>query len=153
MHDIVLRGGTVVTPWSVISADVAIDRGLISAVAPELIGERTLDAAGKLVFPGVIDAHTHMALPVAGTRSSDDFHTGTVAAACGGVTTIIDFTVGTPETTLPDEIERRLGEAAEAVVDVALHGEVIGWEPGAEEEFAEAVRRGVTSFKFYTAYE
>jgi dihydropyrimidinase len=69
------------------------------------------------------------------------------------VTTIIDFTVGTPETTLPDEIERRLGEVAEAVVDVALHGEVIGWEPGAEEEFAEAVRRGVTSFKFYTAYE
>ena len=94
-----------------------------------------------------------MALPVAGTRSSDDFYTGTVAAACGGVTTIIDFTVGTPETVIPDEIERRLKEVSDAAVDVALHGEVIGWEPGAEAEFAEAVRRGVTSFKFYTAYE
>ena len=153
MHDIVLRGGTVVTPWSVVSADVAISRGLIRAVAPGLTGERTIDAAGKLVFPGVIDAHTHMALSVAGTRSGDDFYAGTVAAACGGVTTIIDFTVGTPETSIPEEIERRLEEVDDAVVDVALHGEVIGWEPGASEEFAEAVRRGVTSFKFYTAYE
>lgn len=153
MHGLVVRGGTVVTPWSVISADVAIDRGLVSAVSPGLTGQRTIDAAGKLVFPGVIDAHTHMALPVGGTLSSDDFHTGTVAAACGGVTTIVDFTVGTLETSIPDEIERRLEKVADAVVDVALHGEVIGWEPGAEEEFAEAVRRGVTSFKFYTAYE
>jgi len=153
MYELVVRGGTVITPWSVISADVAIDRGLVSAVSSGLTGERMIDADGKLVFPGVIDAHTHMALPVAGTQSSDDFHTGTVAAACGGVTTIIDFTVGTQETAIPDEIERRLEEIADAVVDVALHGEVIGWEPGAEEEFAEAVRRGVTSFKFYTAYE
>jgi dihydropyrimidinase len=137
----------------VVSADVAISRGLISAVAPGLTGERTIDAAGKLVFPGVIDAHTHMALPVAGTRSGDDFHSGTVAAACGGVTAIIDFTVGTQETSIPEDIERRLEEVDNAFVDVALHGEVIGWEPGAREEFAEAVRRGVTSFKFYTAYE
>ncbi len=153
MYELVVRGGTVVTPWSVISADVAIDRGSVSAVSSGLTGERMIDVDGKLVFPGVIDAHTHMALPVAGTRSSDDFHTGTVAAACGGVTTIVDFTVGTQKAAIPDEIERRLEEIADAVVDVALHGEVIGWEPGAEEELAEAVRRGVTSFKFYTAYE
>jgi dihydropyrimidinase len=153
MHDIVLRGGTVVTPWSVTSADVAIDGGTISAVSPGLAGARAIDADGKLVFPGVIDAHTHMALPVSGMRSSDDFYSGTVAAACGGVTTIIDFTVGTPGTTIPDDIERRLEEVSDAVVDVALHGEVVGWEPGAEEEFVEAIRRGVTSFKFYTAYE
>jgi dihydropyrimidinase len=137
----------------VTSADIGVDGGVIRAVAPGLSGQRTLDANGKLVFPGVIDAHTHMALPVAGTRSSDDFYTGTVAAACGGVTTIIDFTVGSPETTIPDEIEHRLEELSDAVVDVALHGEVIGWEPGAEDELAEGVRRGITSFKFYTAYE
>ena len=135
------------------SADIGIDGGVIRAIERSLSGRRTLDASGRLVFPGVIDAHTHMALPVAGTRSSDDFHTGTVAAACGGVTTIIDFTVGSPETTIPDEIERRLDELSDAVVDVALHGEVIGWEPGAEEEFVEGVLRGVTSFKFYTTYE
>ena len=153
IHELVVRGGTLVTPWAVTTADVGIDRGTIRAVGPGLAGERTVDAGGKLVLPGAIDAHTHMALPVAGTRSSDDFYTGTTAAACGGVTTIIDFTVGTPESSIPDEIERRLEEIADAVVDVALHGEVIGWEPGGEEEFVEAVRRGVTSFKFYTAYE
>ena len=152
-HELVVRGGTVVTPWSVFSADVGVDRGIIRAISQGLDGHQTIDAGGKLVFPGAIDAHTHMALPVAGTRSSDDFYTGTVAAACGGVTTIVDFTVGTPETSIPDEIERRLDEATDAVVDVALHGEVIGWEPGAEDEFAEGVRRGITSFKFYTAYE
>ncbi len=142
-----------ITPWSVASADIGIDDGIISAIALGLTGDRTIDAAGKIVLPGIIDAHTHMALPVAGTRSSDDFYTGTVAAACGGVTTIIDFTVGTPESSIPDEIEHRLEEVSDAAIDVALHGEVVGWEPGAEEEFAEAVRRGVTSFKFYTAYE
>ena len=135
------------------TADIGIDGGIISAIGRGLTGRRTIDAAGKLVLPGVIDAHTHMALPVSGTRSSDDFHSGTIAAACGGVTTIVDFTVGTPETTIPDEIERRLDELSDAVVDVALHGEVVGWEPGADEEFAEGIRRGVTSYKFYTAYE
>lgn len=153
MHELVVRGGTLVTPWSVTSADIGVDRGRIGAIGSGLTGEQTIDADGKLLFPGVIDAHTHMALPVAGTRSSDDFHSGTLAAACGGVTTIIDFTVGTPETSIPDEIEQRLEEVTDAVVDVAFHGEVIGWEPGAEEEFVEGVRRGVTSYKFYTAYE
>jgi len=141
-----------VTPWSVTSADVGIDRGKISAVSSGLTGERTVDADGRLVLPGVIDAHTHMALPVAGTRSSDDFTSGTTAAACGGVTTIIDFTVGSSATSIPEEIERRLEEIAGSVIDVALHGEVIGWKPGAEDEFIEGIRRGVTSFKFYTTY-
>lgn len=135
------------------SVDIGIDAGVIRAVGAGLVGRDTVDAQGKLILPGVIDAHTHMALPVGGTRSSDDFYTGTVAAACGGVTTILDFTVGAAETSIPDDIERRLEDAADAVVDVAIHGEVIGWEPGDEDEFAEAVRRGVTSFKFYTTYE
>jgi len=130
-----------------------MDNGRISAIGPGLTGQRTIDAGGKLVFPGAIDAHTHMALPVAGTQSSDDFHSGTTAAACGGVTTIIDFTVGTPETSIPEEIERRLDDIEDAVVDVALHAEVIGWDPSDDAQFREAVQRGVTSFKFYTAYE
>jgi len=153
MHELVVRGGTVVTPLAATSADVAINNGRISAVGLGLAGLRTIDAIGKLVFPGAIDAHTHMALPVAGTQSSDNFHSGTVAAACGGVTTIIDFTVGTPDSSIPEEIERRLGDIEDAVIDVALHAEVVGWDPSDDAEFREAVQRGVTSFKFYTAYE
>jgi len=153
VHELVIRGGTVVTPLVTETADVAIDGERIAAIGRDFRGSREIDASGKLVLPGVIDAHTHMALPVAGTQSSDDFESGTIAAACGGVTTIVDFTVGGAETMIPEEIERRRGDAAASVVDVALHAEVVGWRPGREWEFREAIGLGVTSFKFYTAYE
>jgi len=152
-HDLVIRGGTVVTPASVEVADVGADGETIARVGPNLQGRTEIDASGKLVFPGVIDGHTHMALPVAGTRSSDDFASGTTAAACGGVTTIIDFTVGGSETSIPEEIERRRDSASSSVIDYALHAEVIGWRPGREWELREAIGLGITSFKFYTAYE
>ncbi|MDD5646836.1 MAG: amidohydrolase family protein, partial [Candidatus Bipolaricaulis sp.] len=115
-------------------------------------GRREIDATGLLLFPGLIDAHVHMALPVAGTRSSDDFLSGTQAAACGGVTTIVDFTVGAPERSIPHAIEARLAEAASSVVDYALHGEVVGWRSGRQSEFRDAIELGVSSFKFYTTY-
>jgi dihydropyrimidinase len=69
------------------------------------------------------------------------------------VTSIIDFTVGSPQTSIPIDIDRRLEDMAPAVIDVALHAEVIGWHPEDSGQFAAACRRGVTSFKFYTAYE
>ncbi len=153
MFDLVVRGGTVVTSSSTLSADVGIDGETIAAVGPGLSGRCEVDARGLLVFPGLIDAHTHMALPVAGTRSSDDFLSGTRAAACGGVTTLIDFTVGAPDRTIVQALDERLREASDAVVDYAFHGEVVGWRPGRERELREAVARGITSFKFYTAYE
>jgi len=151
-YDLAIRGGTVVTSMTTEVADVGIDDETIAAVGRDLRGSQEIDASGKLVLPGVIDAHTHMALPVGRTRSSDDFRSGSIAAACGGVTTIVDFTVGGPETSIPEEIERRRADAAESVVDYALHAEVIGWRPGREWEFREAIGLGVTSFKFFTAY-
>ena len=153
MLDLVIRGGTVVTSSSAISADVGIVGETIAVVAPGLSGRREIDAEGLLVFPGLVDAHTHMALPVGGARSSDDFLSGTRAAACGGVTTIIDFTVGSPDRTIVQALDERLVEAKDAMVDYTLHGEVVGWRPGRERELHEAAARGVTSFKFYTAYE
>jgi len=151
-YDLVLRGGTLVSPQGTIRADVGVAGEKIVAVGLDLSGKHEIDASGKLVIPGVIDAHTHMALPVAGTQSSDDFFTGTRAAACGGVTTIVDFTVGTQETSIPEEIEARKEEAASSVIDYALHGEVVGWHPGNEAEFRDAVKLGIKTFKFYTAY-
>ena len=153
MHDLVIRNGTVVSPLSAQKLDIGIDGETIAALGHNLSGHRVIDASDMLVFPGVIDAHTHMDLPVAGTRSSDDFFTGTVAAAFGGVTSIIDFTVGSPQTSIPLDIDSRMDDIRPAVVDVGLHAEVVGWQPEESIQFAEARRRGVTSFKFYTAYE
>ena len=150
--DLAVRGGTVVTPGGAVRADVGIAEGKIIAIGTDVRGVREIDAAGRIVLPGAIDAHVHMELPVRGDRSSDDFRTGTIAAAHGGVTTIVDFSVGSSETRLPEEIEARLETAGKSVIDFTLHGEVVGWTPGSEREFAEAVELGVRTFKFYTAY-
>jgi dihydropyrimidinase len=150
--DLVIRKGTLVTPDVVLQADLGIDGERIVAIGRDLSGRDEIDASGKLVLPGVIDAHTHMAAENYGVASSDDFLSGTRAAACGGVTTIIDFTVGRPETSIPEEIKARKQEAKPSVIDYALHAEVIGWRPGQEKELEDAREAGVRSFKFYMAY-
>jgi len=150
--NLVIKNGTLVTPQGTLQADLGVAGERIVAVGLSLSGKREIDASGKLVLPGVIDAHTHMALPVAGTRSSDDFFTGTRAAAYGGVTTIVDFTVGSYEMTIPEDIEKRRQVAKDAVIDYTFHGEVIGWKPGQEGQFRDAVSLGVKTFKFFTAY-
>lgn len=142
-----------VAPHLTEALDVAVDGETIATIGSNLRGKSEIDASGCLIFPGVVDAHTHMALPVSGTRSSDDFETGTAAALFGGVTTIVDFTVGGSGGSIPEEIEQRRKEASSALIDYALHAEVIGWRPGREWEFRQALDLGVTSFKFYTAYE
>ena len=100
-----IKGGIVITEKGEIPADVAIDNQRISAVGSDLVdsSERvTLDARGKYVLPGVIDAHTHFALRSRGTITADDFESGTKAAACGGVTTVIDFADQIPGMSLAD---------------------------------------------------
>src|SRR5215213_5298906 len=90
-----IRNGRVVTAVDDYRADVLIEGEVVSVIGARLDveAERVIDASGKLVIPGGIDPHTHMELPFGGTQSSDDFRTGTIAAAHGGTTTIIDFAV------------------------------------------------------------
>src|SRR6186997_680941 len=89
----VIRNGRIVTAVDDYHADILIENGTISMIARtiEIEADRVIDAKGRLVIPGGIDPHTHMDLPFGGTSSSDDFNTGTVGAAHGGTTTIIDF--------------------------------------------------------------
>ena len=91
----VIRNGRVVTAIDDYRADVLIEGEKVSVIGARLDVEadRVIDASGKLVIPGGIDPHTHMELPFGGTESSDDFRTGTIAAAHGGTTSIIDFAV------------------------------------------------------------
>src|SRR5215217_2932822 len=90
-----IKNGRIVTAVDDYKADLLIEDERVSVIGANLQMEadQTIDAAGKLVIPGGIDPHTHMELPFGGTSSSDDFRTGTIAAAHGGTTTIIDFAV------------------------------------------------------------
>jgi len=152
MYDLVIRGGTVVSPDGVRALDIAVRGERITAIGECLRGTESIDASGKLIFPGVIDPHVHFALSVGNTVSSDDFYTGTAAAAAGGVTTVIDFTTGEEGRTIPEDIKARLEDAQPSIIDYSFHSEVIGWRPERAEEISRAMAMGVNSFKFFTAY-
>ena len=149
-----IRGGTVIDETGERPADLRVgDDGRVTEVAPGLAprpGEDVHDAAGRLVVPGGVDPHTHMALPVGAVRVSDDFATGTRAASIGGTTTIIDYI--TPERG-EDPMHaaarwRRLAEPAS--IDWGLHLSFTAVVP--EAVVAGAVAEGITSFKLYLAY-
>ena len=111
--DIVLRNGTVVTAKDTYRADVGIQGNLLTAIGQDLQGDQVLDVLGKYIFPGAVDPHTHLELDAV---SSDDFYTGTVAAACGGTTTIIDYAEQTRGETLTQAVEAWRAKADPKVV-------------------------------------
>jgi dihydropyrimidinase len=158
MSRILISGGTVVSATGSVPADVVIDGETIAAVVAPGLGsvfrpERTIDATGKYVIPGGIDAHTHMEMPFGGTFASDTFETGTRAAAWGGTTTIVDFVVQAHGQRVQDQValwhEKAGGNCA---VDYAFH-QIIG-DVNAESLKAmdELIDEGITSFKLFMAY-
>src|SRR3989442_5853747 len=115
-------------------------------------GAKRIDATGKYVIPGGIDVHTHMELPFGGTFASDDFHTGTVAAAFGGTTSIVDFAVqgmGEPLETARDAWLRKA--RGKAVIDYGVHMIVRDATDKALEEMDVVGKDGVSSFKLFIA--
>ncbi|NJM90913.1 MAG: amidohydrolase family protein, partial [Myxococcales bacterium] len=152
-----IKDGVIVTATDTFAADVWIDDGKIAAlVAPGTkLGtpDVTLDAKDRYVIPGGIDCHTHMDLPFGGTTSSDDFHTGTVAAAHGGTTTIVDFAIqgkgGSMRAGLDNWFAKAEGKAA---IDYGFHMIMTEANASSLEEMAAMVREGVTSFKMFMAY-
>ena len=91
--DLIIRGGKVVTPSETFEADIAVENGKIVQIGKNLNFEckNIVDATGKYILPGAIDAHTHLEMPFGGTVSADSYGAGTRAAACGGTTTVFDF--------------------------------------------------------------
>src|SRR5215208_2037324 len=95
---LLITGGRIITAADDYTADVYCDNGTITAIGRDLPShryqaDRTIDASGQYVMPGGIDVHTHLDMPFGGTTSTDDFESGTVAAAHGGTTTIVDFAI------------------------------------------------------------
>ena len=88
---LIIRNGTIVTATEIYQADIGVQDGLVAVIFLDLQSENVIDAEAKYVLPGATDPHTHMELEFMGTVSADDFNTRTVAAACGGTTTIVDY--------------------------------------------------------------
>jgi len=150
-----IKSGRVVTAVDDYSADVLIEDEIISIIGRKLDVEtdRVIDAAGKLVIPGGIDPHTHMELPFGGTQSSDDFLTGTRAAAFGGTTTIIDFAVQNKGETLTQGVDNWHAKAdGKCAIDYGFHLITTVFEDGDEAEMYRVMDSGVTSFKLFMAY-
>ncbi len=156
MYDLVIRNGTLVTPTSTFKADLAVKDGKICAVAAGLEGSgaKTVDAAGKLVLPGAIDPHTHLAMPFGGTVSADDYFAGTRAAVCGGTTTVFDFALQDFGENMVDTIKRRDALCApDACCDYAFHIGVKDVSGGLLDSMEQAVAYGVPSFKVFMVYD
>ena len=152
-----IQHGTVVTASETFLADVAIDGETIAEIGKDISPEgfdKVVDASGKLVLPGAIDAHTHLAMPFGGTVSSDGYFAGTRAAACGGTTTVFDFILQDFGETMVDAIKRRDALCApEAAVDYSFHVAVKDVSGGLLDTIADAVDYGVPSFKVFMVYD
>ena len=154
-----IQNGTVVTASDTQVADLWIAGETIEAVASPALraqlgrADRVIEARGKYVIPGGIDAHTHLDMPFGGTTSSDDFDSGTVAAAHGGTTTIVDFAIQQKGGSLKQALDTWHGKAeGKASTDYAFHMIATDLPPGQLAQMADIVGEGVTSFKLFMAY-
>ncbi len=154
-----IQNGTVVTAESQQKADVLFDGETITRVGPNLnpAGHTVIDATGLLVMPGGIDVHTHLDMPFGGTVSADDYRTGTIAAAVGGTTTVIDFALQSMGHTMAEALDIWLAKSdGKACLDYSLHMAVTDLGPGdggrGLKEMEQMVEKGISSFKLFMAY-
>jgi dihydropyrimidinase len=152
---ILIKNGTIVTASDKYVGDIFVDGEIISMIGTSLSipAARTIDASGKLVMPGGIDVHTHLDMPFGGTTSADDFESGTIAAAHGGTTTIVDFAIQYRGQTLHHAWETWMKKAeGKAAIDYGFHMIITELNDQVETEMDSLVRQGVTSFKLFMAY-
>jgi dihydropyrimidinase len=155
--DLVIRGGTVVTAGDSVVCDVGIRDGRVAALADRLPGAREeIDATGKLVMPGGVDAHCHIDEPAyRGVKVADDFASGTIAAACGGTTTILSFACQAKGETLRSVVEAHHKKAeGKAVIDYGFHLIVTDPHPGLlGQELPALIEDGYCSLKIFMTYD
>ncbi|HET7710910.1 MAG TPA: dihydropyrimidinase [Thermoanaerobaculia bacterium] len=151
----VIRNGRIVTAVDDYEADILIEDGKVSMIAKSIgiEADRVIDARERLVIPGGIDPHTHMDLPFGGTSSSDDFETGTIAAAHGGTTTIIDFAVQYKGQALNEALDVWFKKAeGKAAIDYGFHLICTDIPDQRLPEIHSCIDQGITSFKLFMAY-
>ena len=154
--DTIVKQGVIVTATDMHAGDIGITNGKVAAIASSLPQEgagKVIDAAGWMVIPGGIDVHTHLDMPFGGTTSADDFESGTIAAAHGGTTTLIDFAIQYKGQSLRQAFEAWMKKAdGKAAIDYAFHCIITDLGTAQLEEMGALVREGVSSFKLFMAY-
>ena len=155
--DLIIKNGTIVNAYGSYKADIGIKDGKICLIAENVEDKdcgNVVDAKGKLVLPGAIDAHTHLAMPFGGTVSADDYFAGTRAAACGGTTMVFDFAMQDFNEKMTDTIRRRDALCApDAVVDYSFHVAIKDVDNGLIDGIEECVKIGIPSFKVFMVYD
>ena len=152
---LLIKHGTIVTATDFYRGDLFVDGETIRTIGTSLTmaADRVIDATGKYLFPGGIDVHTHLDMPFGGTTSADNFETGTIAAAHGGTTTIVDFAIQYKGQTLHHALETWSRKAeGKAAIDYGFHMIITDLSDQVEQEMDALVREGVTSFKLFMAY-
>ena len=154
---ILIQNGTLVSPGGSRKADLLIDGEKIAKIAERIVppeGCQVVEAAGKLIFPGFIDAHTHFDLHVAGTVTVDDFASGTKAEIAGGTTTIVDFGTAYPGETLNEGLDNWFEKAkAGCSCDYGFHQTITEWNDAISAQIPDMIERGASTFKIYMTYD
>jgi dihydropyrimidinase len=159
--DLVIKNGTIVTATETYQADIGIEDDVIALIGQGLEGNEVVDANDRYVMPGGVDVHVHLQMTIGdgsaglaeAITSSDDFTTGTIAAACGGTTTIIDFITPKPGQSLHQAVaERRAQADGRVAIDYGLHLTATNARTETLAEVKELAADGYTSLKLYTTY-
>lgn len=153
---LLIKNGRIVTSTNTYMADIAIKDGIIIAIGQKLASSdyEVIDATDLLVLPGAIDAHVHLQTQVGTLISADSYEAGTRAAACGGVTTVIDFAVQKKGQGLIEDVKERIDICKpQACVDFTFHTTITEVTPQLSEEFHKSIEFGITSFKLYMVYQ
>lgn len=155
--NLIIKNGRIVTASDTYVADVGVKDGKIVTLGVNLSpgsSTQVIDAKGKYVFPGGIDVHVHLQLPFSGTISADDFENGTKAAACGGVTTVLDFAIQTKGKSIMEAIKARRAEADSKVcIDYGLHAAITDWNDKTRAEIKQVIDYGIPTFKMFMIYK
>jgi dihydropyrimidinase len=153
----IIKNGIVVTATDTYRADIGIENGVIAGIGSDLPAQdaEVIDAKGCYVFPGGIDPHTHLDMPFGGTVTKDDFESGTIAAAYGGTTTIIDFCLTQKGKSLESAIKAWHAKSKDkAVIDYGFHLQIVEMNENVLNELPKVIdREGITSLKVFMAYK
>jgi dihydropyrimidinase len=154
----IIQGGELVLPEGTLRADLIIEGENIAAIAAQVTAgddDRVIDAAGLLVLPGIIDAHTHIQLDTGIYKTADNWEIGTRAAAAGGVTTVIDFANQIVGASFDEALHARKAEAAPSLIDYTFHFVILKPEPDPiklRNDLTHLLEMGITSLKVFTTY-